>query len=92
MGNPAQNNESTLELLARLAELEGENSALREKVKKNGLKVKVSQKGAISVYGLQRFPVTLYADQWKRLDEEWMQSGDLDQFIEDNRQDLVFKG
>lgn len=28
---------------------------------------KVSQKGAVSVYGLQRMPVTLYADQWERL-------------------------
>ena len=31
---------------------------------------KVSQKGAVSVYGMGRFPVTLYAEQWERLDNE----------------------
>lgn len=31
------------------------------------LPVKITEKGAISIYGLQRFPVTLYADQWKRI-------------------------
>ncbi len=35
--------------------------------KKGGLYCKVSQKGAISVYGLQRMPVTLYVEQWERL-------------------------
>jgi hypothetical protein len=31
---------------------------------------KVSEKGALSVYGMGRFPVTLYAEQWERLDNE----------------------
>jgi hypothetical protein len=31
------------------------------------ISVKVSEKGALSVYGLQRFPVTLYAEQWEQL-------------------------
>ena len=35
--------------------------------KRGGLYCKVSQKGAISVYGLQRMPVTLYVEQWQRL-------------------------
>ena len=35
--------------------------------KKGGLYCRVSQKGAISVYGLQRMPVTLYVEQWERL-------------------------
>jgi hypothetical protein len=35
--------------------------------KPGGLYCKVSQKGAISVYGLQRMPVTLYVEQWERL-------------------------
>ena len=34
---------------------------------KTQLKFKVSEKGAISVYGLQRFPITLYREQWERL-------------------------
>jgi len=38
-----------------------------EQAKKAALSCKVSEKGAISVYGLQRMPVTLYVDQWQRL-------------------------
>ena len=83
--------EQTAELLARLNILEAENENLKEQNKKNGLKMKVSQKGAVSIYGMGRFPVTLYADQWKRIDQELIQSGDLENFIEDNRPSLTFK-
>ena len=83
--------EQTQELLSRLNLLEAENADLKEQNKRNGLKMKVSQKGAISVYGMGRFPVTLYADQWKRIDQELIQSGHMDNFIEDNRPDLTFK-
>ena len=38
-----------------------------EQPKRGTLYCKVSQKGAISVYGLQRMPVTLYVEQWERL-------------------------
>jgi hypothetical protein len=38
-----------------------------EQAKKASLYCKVSEKGAISVYGLQRMPVTLYVEQWDRL-------------------------
>ena len=54
----------------KLARLEAENKALREQVEqgKGGqLRLKVSEKGALSVYGLGRFPVTLYKEQWLRL-------------------------
>lgn len=47
------------DLLARIAEL--------EKASVRGFGIKVSQKGAISVYGLGRLPVTLYASQWRSL-------------------------
>ena len=51
------------ELLARIAELEKQAEA-----KKSGrLEFRVSEKGAVSVYGLGRFPVTLYCEQWERL-------------------------
>ena len=79
------------ELLARVAELETKNATLEQRAKTNGLKMKVSQKGAVSVYGMGRFPVTLYADQWKRIDEELIQSGDMDNFIEVNEANLTFK-
>ena len=84
--------EQAQELLERLNVLEAENINLKEAQKRNGLKMKVSQKGAVSVYGMGRFPVTLYADQWSRIDEELIQSGQLADFIESNRQDLTFKG
>jgi len=53
------------ELEARLAALETENKNL--KTKGPALKMKVGQKGGASLYGLGRFPVTLYKDQWKAL-------------------------
>lgn len=83
--------EQAQELLARLNVLEAENANLKSAQKRNGLKMKVSQKGAVSVYGMGRFPVTLYADQWKRIDDELIQTGDLENFIEDNRSQLTFK-
>jgi hypothetical protein len=61
------------EILAKVAAGEipvGEASKLLEKAeqaKKGSLYCKVSEKGAISVYGLQRMPVTLYVEQWQRL-------------------------
>jgi hypothetical protein len=39
----------------------------QETVKRGTLYCKVSQKGAVSLYGLQRMPVTLYVEQWERL-------------------------
>jgi hypothetical protein len=54
----------------KLARLEVENRTLREQIeqRKTGqLRLKVSEKGALSVYGLGRFPVTLYKEQWTRL-------------------------
>lgn len=38
-----------------------------DKPKRGQLYCKVSEKGAVSVYGLQRMPVTLYLEQWERL-------------------------
>jgi hypothetical protein len=61
------------EILAKLANREiavEEASKLLEQAehaKKASLYCKVSEKGAISVYGLQRMPVTLYVEQWQRL-------------------------
>jgi hypothetical protein len=53
----------------KLARLEAENRALREQVerKPGQLRLKVSEKGGLSIYGLGRFPVTLYKEQWMRL-------------------------
>jgi hypothetical protein len=54
----------------KLARLEAENRALREQMeqrKPGQLRLKISEKGGLSVYGLGRFPVTLYKEQWVRL-------------------------
>jgi len=54
---------------AKLARLEAENQALKQQVdrKPGELRLKVSEKGGLSIYGLGRFPVTLYKEQWNRL-------------------------
>ena len=72
------------ELLARIAELEKQASAK----KSNKIDFKVSEKGGVSVYGLGRFPVTLYYEQWMRL---LGAADDLRTFIEDNKGKLKLK-
>ena len=72
------------ELLARIAELEKQTIA-----KKAGkLEFRVGEKGGVSVYGLGRFPVTLYYQQWTRL----LDAGeDLRAFLEANKSSLKLK-
>jgi hypothetical protein len=56
---------------------------------RGSLYCKVSQKGAVSVYGLQRMPVTLYLEQWERL----LDFGDeLRKFLEEHSSELKRKG
>jgi predicted component of type VI protein secretion system len=52
--------------MATEAELQAENAALKTRGGK-GVSMKVSEKGGVSVYGLGRFPVTLYLEQWLKL-------------------------
>jgi hypothetical protein len=54
------------DLKAELERLRSENAALK-KGASGGIRMKVSEKGAVSVYGMGRFPVTLYKEQWLRL-------------------------
>lgn len=54
------------EIKAELERLRTENEALKQRGEK-GLSLKVGQKGGVSIYGLGRFPVTLYKEQWVRL-------------------------
>jgi hypothetical protein len=53
-------------LIAELAKLKAENEALK-KSSARGVSLKVSQKGAVSLYGMGRFPVTLYKEQWLKI-------------------------
>jgi hypothetical protein len=72
------------ELLKRIAELEQQ---ARDK-KPGDLEFRVSEKGAISVYGLGRFPVTLYYEQWTRL---LARTDELRAFMEENKGKLKLK-
>ena len=74
----------------KLARLEAENRALRQEVerKPGQLRLKVSEKGALSLYGLGRFPVTLYKEQWVRLLDF---SDEIRSFLRDNDQQLKAK-
>lgn len=72
------------ELKARLAELEKQVATKRS----GNLDFKVSEKGAVSVYGLGRFPVTLYYEQWVRLLDR---ADDLRNFLEENKSRLKLK-
>ena len=54
------------DLKAELERLRAENAALKARGGK-GVSMKVSEKGGVSVYGLGRFPVTLYQEQWLKL-------------------------
>jgi hypothetical protein len=72
------------ELMARIAELERQAGTRRG----GQLEFKVSEKGGVSVYGLGRFPVTLYYEQWVRL----LASADaLRSFLERNKSELKLK-
>jgi hypothetical protein len=72
------------ELLARIAELEKK----ADRPKKGTLDFRVGEKGGVSVYGLGRFPVTLYYEQWIRLLDV---SKDLRDFLEENKHRLKLK-
>jgi len=54
------------ELRAELERLKAENAALKSRPARS-VSMKVSEKGGLSVYGLGRFPVTLYQEQWLKL-------------------------
>ena len=72
------------ELKTRLAELEKQSGR-----RTGSLEFRVSEKGGVSVYGLGRFPVTLYYEQWTRLLD---QSENLRKFLEENKEKLKLKG
>jgi hypothetical protein len=55
------------DLQAEIARLKAENEALKKPARTGSLSLKVSEKGALSIYGMGRFPVTLYKEQWLKL-------------------------
>ncbi len=75
------------ELKAELERLKAENAALKARGSK-GTSLKVSEKGGVSVYGLGRFPVTLYQEQWLKLLD---MADDIRSFIRENEGKLKKK-
>jgi hypothetical protein len=73
---------------SELDRLRAENEALKRRGRTGSASLKVSEKGAISVYGLGRFPVTLYQEQWLKL---LGMADEIRQFIEENRGRLKVK-
>lgn len=68
------------DMKAELERLKAENEALKTSSRNAG-SLRVSEKGAVSVYGLGRFPVTLYKEQWEKL---LAMSDQIRQFISQN--------
>jgi hypothetical protein len=75
----------------KLARLEAENRALKEQVDRRRpgeLRLKISEKGGLSVYGLGRFPVTLYKEQWTRL---LSHASEISRFLQEHDHELKAK-
>ncbi len=76
------------ELRAEVERLRAENEALKAKTSR-ATTIKVSEKGGVSVYGLGRFPVTLYKEQWLKL---LAMADEIKRFIAENEDRLKVKG
>ena len=75
---------SDQDLKAELERLKAENEELKTRAARGG-GIKVSEKGGVSVYGLGRFPVTLYKEQWMKL---LGMADEIKAFIRDNESKL----
>jgi hypothetical protein len=75
------------DLKVELERLRAENERLKNRSTR-GVSLKVSEKGGVSVYGLGRFPVTLYKEQWVRLLD---MAEDIRAFIKENDSSLKSK-
>ena len=74
------------DMKAEIERLRAENEALKRP--RGQLSLRVSEKGALSVYGLGRFPVTLYREQWEKL---LGMTDEIRQFIAENDRQLKRK-
>jgi hypothetical protein len=79
---------SDSDLQAEIERLRAENESLKAGRTRGAISLKVSEKGAVSLYGLGRFPVTLYKEQWERL---LSQADQIREFIAENDSKLKSK-
>lgn len=73
---------------AELERLRAENAQLKAKGTGGKISLKVSEKGGLSVYGLGRFPVTLYKEQWRKV---LASASDIEAFLRENDAQLKTK-
>jgi hypothetical protein len=85
---PRENAMSDEDMKAELERLRAENERLKNRGSR-AVSMKVSEKGGLSVYGLGRFPVTLYKEQWAKLLD---MADDIRAFIKENESKLKTKG
>ena len=76
------------DMKAELERLRAENERLKQRGSR-AVSMKVSEKGGVSVYGLGRFPVTLYKEQWAKLLD---MADEISAFIKENESRLKSKG
>jgi hypothetical protein len=77
-----------VDLRAEIERLRKENESLKKGAAK-GVSLKVSEKGGVSVYGLGRFPITFYKEQWTKLLD---MSDEIRAFIAEHEHELKSKG
>ncbi len=75
------------DLKAEIERLRAENDKLKNKGVR-GLSLKVSEKGGLSLYGVGRFPVTLYKEQWRKI---LGMAAEIEAFIQENDRSLKTK-
>lgn len=80
--------ESDEDLKKRIAELEGQLEEQKTAAKK-GRYLKVSQKGGVSLYGIRRFPITFYLEEWNTILD---MSDDIRAFLREHEGELAKKG
>lgn len=78
---------SDQDLQAELARLRAENEALKAG-KERAVRLKVSEKGGVSLYGIRRFPVTFYADEWETI---LSRADEIRQFLREHHAELKRK-
>jgi len=88
----AQTQMTMEQMMAAFTALKAENEALKAKQAAQAdrkLTCKVSTKGALSIYGMGRFPITLYVSQWEKLRAALPE---IDAFVKANAESLTRKG